>query len=708
VVAADKGTATFSDIANAISVKNHFWLGDAFASGGSAGYDHKKMAITARGAWESVKRHFRELGKDIQNQPFTCVGVGDMSGDVFGNGMLMSRHTKLVAAFNHMHIFLDPNPDTEKSFQERERLFQLPRSTWEDYNRDLISHGGGIFSRQSKTIPLSPEMRAMLGTAETSVKPNELMRLLLTLDVDLLFFGGIGTYVKSAQESHQDVGDRANDALRINGKDLRCRVVGEGANLGCTQLGRMEFARLHKGHLNTDFIDNSAGVACSDREVNIKILFNDVCRQKKLTMDERNVLLEKMTPDVAALVLRDNYVQPQAISMTEQLGHKKLDQLIALMKALEHDGLLNRAIEYLPDDALLEEYQAKKEGFSRPEIATLLAYAKIAYYDKILRTTIPDDPFFEQALLAYFPPLLQEQFKVEILRHPLRREIVSTYMVNQIINRTNPSFIDEAMEMTGASLERVVQAFFAVMMVLDLDGLWHIIEGLDNQVANSAQLQAHLDVDRLLRRLTLWMLRYFPMTERITDTVNVLSIGMDSFLTHIHNVLDEPGLLSYKEQVETYTAMGLPSVLAERLSMLLVASSSPDVILIAAETGFSVPEVASLYFKIGNQFYFRTIRELAEKPTLAKTHWERSHAHFMIEELYTYQGNVVEDVLSFAHKSGYKSIERAQDLLDNWAQAHRNILARIQHMMADPMIMGNTDLSMLSVLTRELRLLSGR
>ncbi|RMD62083.1 MAG: NAD-glutamate dehydrogenase, partial [Alphaproteobacteria bacterium] len=434
VVAADKGTATFSDIANEVSAAYGFWLDDAFASGGSAGYDHKKMGITARGAWEGVKRHFREIGKDIQNETFTVIGVGDMSGDVFGNGMLLSRRIKLVGAFNHLHIFVDPDPDPETSWAERKRLFDLPRSAWSDYDAKLISKGGGVFDRKAKSIKPTPEMKKLFGITEDRLTPNELIRAMLKADVELLWFGGIGTYVKAGHESHLDAGDRSNDAVRVNAGELRCKVIGEGANLGMTQRARIEYA-LAGGRLNTDFIDNSAGVDCSDHEVNIKILLGAVEAAGDMTRKQRNKLLVDMTDEVAALVLRDNYLQTQSLSVSSALGAHILDRLARYMRVLEKSGRLDRAIEFLPDDETIAERQAMGIGLTRPELAVLLAYAKITLYDELLSSDLPDDPDTEHELLSYFPTPLQERFADWIAQHRLRREIIATVMTNDIVNR---------------------------------------------------------------------------------------------------------------------------------------------------------------------------------------------------------------------------------------------------------------------------------
>ncbi|HEX2741230.1 MAG TPA: NAD-glutamate dehydrogenase domain-containing protein, partial [Rubrobacter sp.] len=449
VVAADKGTATFSDIANELSAEYDFWLGDAFASGGSVGYDHKEMGITARGAWESVSRHFRELGKDIQNEGFTVVGIGDMSGDVFGNGMLLSRYIKLVGAFNHMHIFLDPDPDPETSFEERERLFRLPRSSWTDYDESLISEGGGIFERTAKSIPLSPQVREMLDVEAESLTPTELINAMLKAEVDLLWNGGIGTYVKASTESNAEVGDRANDTLRANGDDLRCRVVGEGGNLGFTQRGRIEYA-LRGGRIYMDAIDNSAGVDCSDHEVNIKILLDAIVEDGDMTEKQRNELLAAMTDEVGDLVLRDNYQQTQAISQALTLAHPMVDVHARYIHALEHAGRLNRELEFLPGDEELGERRSDGKGLTAPELAILLSYSKITTYKDLLNSDAPEDPYLSRELERYFPTPSRERFREQIHEHRLHREITATHVTNSLVNRCGPSFGFRIGEETGA------------------------------------------------------------------------------------------------------------------------------------------------------------------------------------------------------------------------------------------------------------------
>ena len=487
VVAADKGTASFSDIANGIAIEYGFWLGDAFASGGSVGYDHKKMGITARGAWEAVKRHFRELGRDIQSEPFTVVGIGDMSGDVFGNGMLLSKQTKLMAAFDHRHIFLDPNPDPATSFAERARLFALPRSSWDDYAKDLISEGGGVWPRTAKTIPLSPQVREWLGVAAEHMAPTELLNTLLKAPVDLLYNGGIGTYVKASSQSHQEANDRSNDALRVDAVDIRAKVIGEGGNLGMTQKGRIEFA-LAGGHLYTDAIDNSAGVDCSDHEVNIKILLSSLVAGGDMTGKQRDALLASMTDDVGRLVLADNYQQTQAISLEASAGQTLLPAHAQLIRSLEAKGALNRAIEFLPDEKALTERGQLRRGLVTSEIAVLLAYSKIALKEAILASPLPDAAELQQLLVDYFPPALVKACAAQLPSHPLKREIVTTQLVNRLVNRMGTTFVMQLSDETGADVARIASAWYAASELLAAEQAWKAIEAQDLKVPAAQQM----------------------------------------------------------------------------------------------------------------------------------------------------------------------------------------------------------------------------
>lgn len=524
VVAADKGTATFSDIANGVSQDYGFWLGDAFASGGSVGYDHKKMGITARGGWESVKRHFREMNVDTQTEDFTVVGVGDMSGDVFGNGMLLSEHICLRAAFNHLHIFIDPKPNAAKTFKERQRLFDLPRSGWADYNAKLISRGGGVFERRAKSIPLSKEMKAMFGLSADKVAPNDLIRTILSMEVDLLWFGGIGTYIKASIESHVDAGDRTNDALRVDAREVRAKVLGEGANLGVTQRARVEYA-LAGGRLNTDSIDNSAGVDCSDHEVNIKILLDALVAQKKLTNRSRNSLLARMTDEVGDLVLWDNYEQTQALSIIQTRGTDLVDHQIRLMRMLEKSNRLNRDVEFLPDDETLNERVISGQGLTRPEISVLVSYSKIWLFDELLASNLPDEPYLKRDLQRYFPTALQKKYEEGIGEHRLRREIIATRVTNSMINRVGGTFVTQLMEKTGMKPHEIARAFTIAREVFSARDMWQPIEALDNKVPALTQIGMLLDVNKLLDRATIWFLRNAPVGEALEKQSNVFRVA---------------------------------------------------------------------------------------------------------------------------------------------------------------------------------------
>ena len=507
VVAADKGTATFSDIANGISRDYGFWLDDAFASGGSAGYDHKKMGITARGAWESVKRHFRELGHDTQTAPFAVIGVGDMSGDVFGNGMLLSEQIRLVAAFNHLHVFIDPDPDPAASFAERRRLFALPRSSWDDYDRSLISAGGGVFARSQKSIVLSEQIRGLLGIEAARLSPSDLISAILRAPADLLWFGGIGTYVKASSESQRDAGDRANDGLRVDAGQLRVKVVGEGANLGVTQRGRVE-ASLAGIKINTDALDNSAGVDCSDHEVNIKILLRGAIQKGLLGEGDRDALLEEMTSTVGQLVLRDNYQQSQAISLAEATAREDLDSHARLMRGLERRGRLNRGVEFLPDADEIAERRAAGRGLTRPELYVLLAYSKIVLFDELVESSLPDDPLLAGELAHYFPQVLSERFAPARDEHRLRREIIATAVVNSMINRVGSLFVQRMEERSGCGPADVARAYAVARDIFALRETWAAIEALDNQVPADTQLSMLRQTLRPIRRATLWLLAH--------------------------------------------------------------------------------------------------------------------------------------------------------------------------------------------------------
>ncbi|HZC14837.1 MAG TPA: NAD-glutamate dehydrogenase domain-containing protein, partial [Thermoleophilaceae bacterium] len=492
VVAADKGTASFSDVANGVAAEYGFWLGDAFASGGSSGYDHKKMGITAAGAWESVKRHFREMGQDVSTDEFTVVGIGDMSGDVFGNGMLLSQAIRLVGAFNHREIFIDPDPDPKTSWEERKRLFDLPRSSWSDYDRSLISAGGGVWPRTAKVIELSEEAQAALGVDRPKLAPNDVIRALLRAPVDLLWNGGIGTYVKASSETHGDAGDKANDSLRVDARELRCKVVAEGGNLGLTQRGRIEYA-LSGGRINTDAIDNSGGVDCSDREVNIKILLDAVVAAGDMTIKQRNELLVEMTETVADLVLKDNYEQSETLSMAEAQAPSMLEVHQRFMRALEVATGLDRALEALPDEEEIAERARDHRGLTRPELAVLLAYSKVYLYAALLDSDVPEDPYLSAELERYFPPPLPERFREPLREHRLKREIVATQVVNNMLHGGGTTFAFRLHEETGAPASEIARAYAVAREVFGMRPQWAAIEALDNEVKAEVQIAMLLE-----------------------------------------------------------------------------------------------------------------------------------------------------------------------------------------------------------------------
>ncbi|HEX4533500.1 MAG TPA: NAD-glutamate dehydrogenase, partial [Rhizomicrobium sp.] len=576
VVAADKGTATFSDIANGIAEDHGFWLGDAFASGGSHGYDHKKMGITARGAWVAVERHFREMGRNTQTEEFTVVGVGDMSGDVFGNGMLLSKKIKLLAAFDHRHIFIDPTPDTEASWNERQRMFDLPRSSWEDYNKTLISKGGGVYPRTLKEIPVSPEVKQITGLSKDKIAPAELIKALLKSDVDLLWFGGIGTYIKASTQNNLDVGDRANDALRVNGGEICAKVVGEGANLGCTQLGRVEYA-LKGGRINTDAIDNSAGVDTSDHEVNLKILFSGPMRRGEITQESRDKLLTAMTDDVAAHVLRDNYDQTLALSVAQARGPRDLDAQGRFMRDLERRGKLDRAVEYLPDDEGLRARGQESRGLLRPELAVLLAYAKLDLDAELVASEVPDDPYFASELAGYFPSAAVERFPDEMIHHRLRREIIVTVLANKIVNLAGPVFMHRLKEVSSTTAPRVARAFVVAEGAFGLEALKARIDALDYKVPAEVQTGMYADIAELLRRMGLWFLANVPANADLTETVALYRGGVEALRGTFSTLVSPYEMDATMNRIKELEDAGVPHDLADDIAALGLWSTSPEI-----------------------------------------------------------------------------------------------------------------------------------
>jgi glutamate dehydrogenase len=699
VVAADKGTATFSDIANGVSAEYGFWLGDAFASGGSAGYDHKKMGITARGAWECVKRHFRELGTNIQTTDFTCVGVGDMSGDVFGNGMLLSRHTRLFAAFNHLHIFVDPDPDPERSFEERQRLFDLPRSSWSDYDPSLISKGGGVFDRKAKSIRLTPEMKALFGVKQDTATPAELIKAMMTLPVDLLWLGGIGTYVKATSEANIEVGDRANDALRVNGSEVRAKVVGEGANLGFTQRGRMEYA-LNGGRINTDAVDNSAGVDTSDHEVNIKILLNGVLAEGDLTLKQRDKLLAGMTEEVGALVLKDNYLQSQALSLAEAKANDRLDGDARFMRALERSGKLNRAIEFLPSEEALAERAQAGLGLTRPEQAVLLAYSKIALYDELLASSLPDDPALRDDLVFYFPSVLGQRFPDAIQRHRLRREIIATAVVNDLVNRMGATFVFEMRERTGAAAEDVARAYLAGRAAFALPRLWQEIEGLDNQAPAAVQYRMLLESVQLLERACHWFLKNRPLPLDTDATVAEFGPALKALKSGLDSILAEEDRGEIRRRAAEFTGGGAPEALALEVAGLDFLAPGLDIVRIAGQARLPADRVARTFYALGNRFSFDWLRDTAERLD-PDSHWDKLAVAAILDDLQSQQCELAARVLKEANGADADP----DSLIQDWIKSRAAPVERADLLISELKQSGAPDLAMLAVANRQLRTL---
>ncbi len=696
VVAADKGTATFSDIANAISAEYAFWLGDAFASGGSAGYDHKKMAITARGAWECVKRHFREISVDVQTQNFTVAGIGDMAGDVFGNGMLQSRHIRLVAAFNHQHIFIDPAPDAARSFAERERLFKLPRSSWEDYSRNLISKGGGIFLRSAKSLSLPREAQLLLDLP-AQVTPNEIIKAILRAHVDLLWNGGIGTYVKASFESHSDVGDRSNDAVRIDARELNCKVIGEGGNLGLSQLGRIEYAR-RGGRLNTDFIDNSAGVNCSDVEVNLKILLNGAVRAGELTRAGRDRLLVKMTDEVAGLVLRNNYLQGQAISTVEYQSKERLSEGAYVIRALERAGDLNRALEFLPSEEDLAERRQSGEGLTRPELAVTLSYGKIWLYRSLIRSDVPEDPYLSAELIRYFPTPVQKRFVARIKRHRLRREIIATAITNSVINRMGPVFPVRAQDDTGADPASIARAYSIAREIFSVREMWTQIEALDNKVPAAAQYTATFQTIRLLRHMTYWLLENRRKELGIERAVSRYGRKVAELFHEL------PSVLSVTEQARLSVLrtqlieQRMPEPLATRIASLEALHSALDLAEVSLESRLPIAYAAKTYFDASERMGLTWIKDQIEALSV-EGHWQAVARGTLRDNLYALQRRIT---LSILRCKGREAAAR----VDQWLLRHPAPVDALKRVVVDLRTSAAPDFATLSVALQAVRRLT--
>ncbi|MGW6062190.1 NAD-glutamate dehydrogenase [Streptomyces sp. NPDC055189] len=700
VVAADKGTATFSDIANEVAQSYNFWLGDAFASGGSAGYDHKGMGITARGAWESVKRHFRELGTDTQSEDFTVVGVGDMSGDVFGNGMLLSEHIRLVAAFDHRHIVIDPKPDAETSYAERRRLFELPRSSWADYNKELLSTGGGIFPRSAKAIQLNNHIREALGIERGVAKmtPADLMKAILQAPVDLLWNGGIGTYVKSSAESNSDVGDKANDAIRVNGADLRVKVVGEGGNLGLTQLGRIEFAR-DGGRINTDAIDNSAGVDTSDHEVNIKILLNAVVANGDMTVKQRNKFLAAMTDEVGTLVLRNNYAQNTALSNAVFQSPSLLHAHQRFMRRLGRDGHLDRDLEFLPSDRQIRELLSSGRGLSQPELAVLLAYTKITAADELIHTTLPDDDYLRGLLHAYFPKALREKFPEQVDGHALRREIVTTVLVNDTVNTGGSTFLHRLREETGASLEEIVRAQLAAREIFGLSKVWDAVEALDNVVAADVQTRIRLHSRRLVERGTRWLLNNRPQPLQLAETIDFFSEGVAEVWTELPKLLSGSDQEWYQGIRDELTGAGVPDELAQRVAGFSSAFPSLDIVAIADRMDKRPMDVAEVYYDLADRLRITQLMDrIIELPRADR--WQSMARASIREDLYAAHAALTADVLAAGNGE-----DTPEQRFKAWEEKNAAILSRSRTTLDEIQSSDAFDLANLSVAMRTMRTL---
>ncbi|MQY07068.1 NAD-glutamate dehydrogenase [Actinomadura macrotermitis] len=700
VVAADKGTATFSDIANGVAAEYGFWLGDAFASGGSVGYDHKAMGITARGAWESVKYHFRSLGKDVQNEDFTVVGIGDMSGDVFGNGMLLSEHTRLVVAFDHRHVFVDPDPDPAVSFRERQRLFALPRSSWADYDTSLISRGGGVFPRTAKSVRLTPEMRAVLGLPGDvkALTPFELIRAALKAPVDLLWNGGIGTYVKASTENNADVGDKANDPVRVDGAELRCKVVGEGGNLGLTQLGRIEYAR-SGGLVNTDFIDNSAGVDTSDHEVNIKILLDQVVRDGELTRKQRDTLLDSMTGEVADLVLRDNYAQNVVLAASRAQAPSMLHVHARYLRRLERSGRLKRRLEFLPDDKALAERRQAGLGLTLPEFSVLLAYAKMTLDADLIGSDLPDDPYLDSWLAGYFPTPLRERFRGYMDRHPLRREIITTAVVNDVVNNSGITFVFRMNEETGASPSDIAGAYLVAREVFDMPRFWRSVEGLSHQVEESTQIAMLLEARKLTERGARWLLHNRRPPFDIRETIDFFAGGALALSARLPKLLAGLDLAAFEQRRDQFAELGVPDEIAEQCAMLGAAYSTFDLVGIAHDTGRPVEEVAEVYFDLADRLQLSRLRErIIALPR--DDRWRSMARSALRDDLYAAHAALTRDVLVTSERG-----MAPEARLLNWTGKNETAVLRAQQTLSEIWESDSFDLATLSVALGSIRTL---
>lgn len=698
VVAADKGTATFSNIANSLSLKANFWLQDAFASGGSTGYDHKEIAITARGGWESVKRHFREMGKDIQKELFTLVGVGDMAGDVFGNAMLLSKKMQLLGVFNHVHIFCDPNPDPEKSFAERERMFKA-RAGWDVYDKTKLSAGGMIYERSAKFLKLTPQIKKCFGMDSEQVTPDELIRAILKADVEMIWFGGIGTFLKSSKQSHAEADDKTNDAIRVDASEIRAKVIGEGANLGVTQLARVEYAR-KGGRINTDFIDNSGGVDCSDHEVNIKILLADVMAQGKMTLPQRNKLMEQMTGDVAALVLRDNYQQTQSLSLLQFKAKDQLGLHAEFIRDLEKSGLIKRQLEGLPDDETLARIARDGGGLTRPELSILLAYAKMTLFTQVMKSGIPDDPSMDSQLFDYFPKVLHK-FDAEIRNHRLKREIIATQVVNILVNRMGPVFVRSRILKAGASAEEVIKAFVIVADSFRVNDTWKSIEDMDNKVNSQVQLTALFEVSQVVKRAVTWFLRFGGGSLKVKEEVSSFKPGIEVLKKNIGQVIPEAVGQALRQNEAKLVEWGMPPQIAGEIAVMALLSSANDIITIARRTEGDIQSIASAYFQTGERLGLNWLRQQASHLS-PENAWQARVISGLMDDFFIQQAVLTSAILLSGSKPAQKGIQGQRKLVDTWFERHQEMVDKIAQLIDDLKQEPKLELEMLTLVSQRI------
>ena len=697
VVAADKGTATFSDYANGVASEYNFWLKDAFASGGSAGYDHKKMGITSKGAWISVINHFDAIGINVQKDPILVVGIGDMSGDVFGNGMLYSKTIKLVAAFNHKHIFLDPNPDATNSFNERARLFALPASNWSDYNPKLISKGGGVFERSSKSIALSPEVKQLLDLNADTLPPEDLIQAILQAKVDLLWNGGIGTYIKATIESHLEVGDKANDNLRVNGNTIRAKVIGEGGNVGVSQRGRIEYSK-SGGRLNTDFIDNSAGVDCSDHEVNIKIALNGAMSEGKISLTERNDFLFSMTKQVEQLVLLDNHQQNQALNIME-LSHTLTTGVFSqFIDTLEEEKRIDRAVEFLPTREEFSRREVNKEPMTRPELCVLLSYSKSSTYHDLMGATFSRDKYFESYLISYFPALMREKFRAEILSHPLKHEIIRTVVTNKIINQLSGPNLNIIKSQTGAALCDIVRSYTIVCEIFDIDNLWSEVEAVPDDVKYLIKIDMFTELTKIIRRGIVWFVKHIKHPINISNTIEEFCEPTKSLSKIMGNFLLGEAKIKYDEKISLYTSSGVPKQLAIKIATLDSLVSIFDILYVAKETKVSNTDVANLYFITGNKFSIDWLRELCDIQ-VTDSYWNKLSIQSLKDDLYDKQRRLLVTIL--------KKFKVSVDL-DLWISNNIDSAGIFMNFIKGIGLQKNIDLNILILANKEFEILLRR